>query len=890
MALDKQIHIFSIDTSAFYNEEEMKIHTRLNALYNYRKLLVFKKKKHKKKYSNKIWKENNKKLISIVNDEIKNTKDKLYVKFKENNQVRYLNRNYIYRKNKRTKIEDFNKKNIISVFESTLTRIMGVPINTLSTDLMVIQAYFFEIIEDIILNGFIFEGEKYVCLTASAGQIRTKKTVFIKEKILNKIYKTLTCGLTLDIINEKGGINVNKYLAYMALSNSATDLWEDFDINKTIVVDDMETLVKGTIDLIRDTDYSIERQNTSIPIPHMDGCGMILPSKSKKNFMCRLPWVKGLLISFPFDLFINENSKESYCGKIKDIYGIEHDILEEGIEIIFTKSQFKMWKYYSNWEEYKDNFNKYKCQAGKCNEEENKFNSAKINYQMLQTLVDIPKKNMTKLCEKTINDINNIGKDFRVMLKVLGVSTYGRNKNYLQQSLKLYPEMLQDTYCKQVIKQVKKSIVKQGRAGRININGTYTFLSPDLYAFCEWLFLKDENPKGLLKDGEVYCNIFKDYDELDCLRSPHLYLEHAIRKNIINEKNNKWFTTNAIYTSCHDLISKILMFDNDGDKSLVCAEKIIINSAKKHIKKYDIVPLYYNMRKAEPTIINPKSIYKGLMSAYKGGNIGLISNNITKIWNSDGNVVEKLEVIKLLCMENNFTIDFAKTLYKPKRPKDKHKLISKYTKAKLPHFFIYAKDKTKKQVAELGNSSMDRLEEIIPNPNIDFKKLPLNKFSYNQLMHNYKTEINENIIKKYRELDLKKPLVINKEKDEEKSNMAYLYQDIKKQLISISKEEYKKDKIENSTIEEYITDILIKYLYGIKHSKFKTTLWECFGKVMYNNLKQNLKGTIACENCGKRIKVSNKDYSRKYCDKCKKEIQLKWQRESMKKIRRIKNV
>ena len=48
----------------------------------------------------------------------------------------------------------------------------------------------------------------------------------------------------------QGGNNVNKHLAYMALANSATDQWTDFDIDRCIVVDDFETNVPGTFDFI----------------------------------------------------------------------------------------------------------------------------------------------------------------------------------------------------------------------------------------------------------------------------------------------------------------------------------------------------------------------------------------------------------------------------------------------------------------------------------------------------------------------------------------------------------------------------------------------------------------------------------------------------------------
>jgi len=178
-------------------------------------------------------------------------------------------------------------------------------------------------------------GHKYVFFSSSAGQIRTKKLVAVREDLLNKYWNALTAGLTIEKINEQGGMNVNKFLAYLALCNSATDLWCDFNIDECIVVDDFETLVHGTVDFIDDKTYRIERQEMNIPITHTDGCGMILPELSTKNFMTRLPWVKGLLASFDFVKFIKDNNCDPV---ITDVYGDKHNILEENIKIIFTKS------------------------------------------------------------------------------------------------------------------------------------------------------------------------------------------------------------------------------------------------------------------------------------------------------------------------------------------------------------------------------------------------------------------------------------------------------------------------------------------------------------------------------------------------------------------------
>ena len=289
------------------------------------------------------------------------------------------------------------------------------------------------------------------------------------------------------------------------MTNSATEVWKDFNIHKAIVVDDLETNVHSLFDYIDLDTYEITRKEMDIPITHTDGCGMILPKKSKKSFMVRLPWIKGLLVPFPFDKF----AKEHNSFVVKDIYGKEWDIIKDDIQVIFTKSQFKMWKYYNSWEDYKQRFIKYNCQAAKLNEEDTS-GEAKINYQMLQTLTDISDEELKKIAESTIQDILNVGSDKETMLRVLGATKENKKKNWFQQALLIYPELLNDPHSKQVIKDKKRKLVKEARAGKLNVNGKYTFLCPDLYAFCERLFLGKENPKGLLANGEVYCRLFEE--------------------------------------------------------------------------------------------------------------------------------------------------------------------------------------------------------------------------------------------------------------------------------------------------------------------------------------------------------------------------------------------
>lgn len=842
--LEKQVQIYSVDTGMFYNAIEKRIHNRLKRNYIFKKHLKLILKKQNEFVKTIKWN----RYMDRTNERITKLKSKLKKELQGNTTCRTLDQ------------DEVKPKHIISVFDSVLTRTLGISVNTLTEEIIIVQSYYFDVLKNLIMDGFYYKNQKYVVFTASAGQIRTKKTVFIKEDTFNRYKKNLMCGLTIDDINSgiEQGVNINKFLAYLALCNSATEAWNDFDIDRAIVVNDLETYVKAEVDYIDSSTYHITRQLMDIPINHTDGCGMILPKKNKKSFMVRMPWVKGLLVPFAFDRFAKENESKL----VTDIYGKQYDIIQDKIEVILTKSQFKMWKYYSSWDEYKDYFKQYQCQAAKCNEEEDLFTDAKLNYQMLQTLNEMTDEELLELSQESIDNITKIGRDKNVMLKVLGATKMNKNKNYFQRALEMYPSLLADTYSKEVLKDVKKSLVKKARSGKLDIDGKYTFIIPDLYAFCERVFLNIENPTGILQNGEVFCTLYKDHAKLDCLRSPHLYREHAIRINTIATEKKKWFITKGLHTSTHDPISKILQNDFDGDKALITPSPTIVACAERHMK--GIVPLYYEMAVAGKENINNQTIYNGLVSAYTGGNIGEISNDISKIWNSEQ---PNIDAVKWLCMINNFVIDYAKTLFKPVIPDEQQQIIKSFTKAKLPNFFVFAKDKEVEQVEPINNSLMNRLGKMIPNHRIVFSN-QLKTFDYAMLLKNKEIAYDFEIIEKYHKLNQSKRYL------EISSDSRHVYQEIKNQLLDLNGDPF------------YITDVLTKYLYVEKPASMKTTLWECFGDIIVGNMKDNLSIMTTCARCDKELKVLR---SKKYCNECAADLRKAYKAEKEREYRKAKH-
>lgn len=838
MSLNKLYYVYGLDTACFYTDEENEIEKKLlKARHLKGKLKTKYKTVDKIKEAGKInsW--------HFLNEYIKETKSNLKNKLHENIDITRNVRN--------DKILDRDNcpsiKRRVSIFDSALTRYFGLKEREFNTEIVIVKVYFFDVAESIVKHGFYMNGYKYTFFSASAGQIRTKKLVAVREDLLNTYWNSLTAGLSIERINEMGSICINKFLAYLALCNSATDLWENFNIDDCIVVDDFENIINGTVDYIDDKTYNIERVTKDLAFTQTDGVGMILPELTDRNFMVRLPWIKGLLAKFDFVKFIKENNANAI---VTDIYGQEHNVIDENIKIIFTKSQLKMWKFFKDWSEYKDNFKKYHCTAGICNREEDIIPDSVINYQMIQTLSDMTDDEIFTLAKSNVLDIENMASDVTTMLKVFGVTKWNTDKTGFQKCLEIYPELLSDLHCRNTLREIKNKLEKDLWSARFDMGGKYTFVIPDLYAFCEWLFLGIKNPNGLLNNDEVCCKLYENGEKLDCLRSPHLYLEHPIR---INNTEIDWFDTRAIYISCHDLISRIVQCDFDGDKLLVTNNKTLIDVAERNMQ--DVVPLFYDMRKASAEPITPSNLFKGLLLAYNGGNIGSPSNDITKIWNSGKIDEERLKVIKWLVAEVNYTIDYAKTLYKPVRPKTINNIIIKYTKAKVPHFFMYAKDKKSEQVERCSTCTTDRISKLFPKKklNFNFKQENIGKFDYKVLMSNPNVEIIPEIADTYKKVS--STLNFRNVDDKKLSNYIAVFDDAKQRILNLP--------YDNSII----IDNIIYDLFGMRHTPLKRAFWYLFGDEVYENIKKNLaNGLEYCPRCHKRFYKTHK--SQKYCTKC----------------------
>ena len=760
----------------------------------------------------------------------------------------------------------------IAEFCSEMSRAMGLEHLDVTLDKIILKWRSPDVLRQIVLDGFIIpilnedgtvEERKYRFWTASAGQLRTDRIQMLSESAIAKIHDRLMCGMTWEKLNEHGGINVGKYLAYTALPSSSTDEWK-FDLDRMIVIPDFEAPVTGMMDYITQ-EYKIERGIREVMINHCDGVGMAMPGVLKEaadcdNAMMRGPFIKGLLTTFDYIGFCAVNGVPPV---ITDIWLNEHNLIDENIQVILTASQFKLAKYYKDWEEYKRYFRECGCSLGLMNYEERYIKTTELNYQMEQTLVSFTDEELEAFTKPTYNKIKNLAENQAAMLRTLGADIH--SEDAYRRALAMYPELLRDGYSRETIKDIKRRWTLDAMSGAINCQNRRLFAIPDMYAACQFWFMHIDKPEGLLKDGEVYARDYWWAKEADVLRSPHLSFEHAIREFNHDTIVASWFQTGGIYTSCHDLISRILQFDVDGDQLNVVTEPSIISAAKRNMKEMDIVPLFYDANKAPPEILTWETIYTGLKRAHDYSGIGQVSNSITKLWNKPN---PDANAAKLLTMYNNYVIDAAKTGFVNSyedHPESKA-IVSKAIGGKtgrMPWFFQFSKNGRhnvndargkKKKYLKPNESTMNRIwRKFSTIGRINLDMADVKPFNYLMMLSCRPNSVNYDAVNLFCEMDssnFANKLIASMEIDFMEQNKVKSYDILAEDIVRELTENY-------GELEEVYPSIVL-YLFteeNLLKESHKLMFWRVFGDIACKNIESNLLNCFECQQCG--IKTPN---------------------------------
>ena len=797
----------------------------------------------------------------------------------ENKEIRYAEE------------KEFREKEIIPVWENDVVRLALHDHNEEKADMQLIkeivslEVYHLEILNQIINNGcYIFEKE-YMFFTATTGQQRHKTVVLIEKDFYKRHERNINCGLDIERINKMGGQNAGKHISYNALILSTSVPFEKkIDLKKCVVVKGLTTVVNelvkyldvNTMKVYKNYIYYKNKDGIEgIEIEHTDGAGMFLPGEQSDSFQVRGRYIKGAMFPFDFRRFALDVAHNT---KITDYKGVVHDIIEEDIRYIFTTSQFKNCDYYKSWDEYREI-----CEAEGIELTVNSWankptDKVRFAYQFLQTL--LYDADISKIQENVCNYLNLCKNNLEFALEMIGLKFNPDKPKALAEAISIYPNLVYD---KRILQNIKDKVANERRYARIGkfwVDGTYTYAMPDMYAFCEYLFMNESNPAGLVPKNQIYSKSFDDkpVTNVCVLRSPHLSgYEYAKRTLIKSDKCKEWFVSNDTVLSIHDLNSKTLQLDVDGDEVMVCSDKAIWDLAE------DKPPLYYEMSKATGIQIDNEAIFETLKKAFENCLVGFISNGETRLWNVDSK--EEIDD-DLICIEtamNNYSIDYPKTgvnLNLEDYPKiwEKHlKYVGDFANdikptVGKPYFFVDKERKSHQEVAariENGKSQFEKRNESIMNrinATID-KGVQQNykysstdgEFDYHMLMNHEKREDGK---PKYEVRTSNKyywklvNLLIELKKQEQKLMKEYDEQDLFEDKSDAENRSHNFamfdyqciNKIKEVFTKRYYNENLavnvlvhIYYNQDCLSTHMPNILWQCYGHILVKNISDNLK-------------------------------------------------
>lgn len=528
-------------------------------------------------------------------------------------------------------------------------------INTKIDDMLFIPEYISVVIKKdshyktIIKKGLFINGYKYVRLMCSASQARVNTVILIREDYEEEVKERLRCGA------KPVKITKNKYNAYFALSSSATYLIPKPNV---LLINDLEIEMDKKVDWISATENpnknplinneKVTTETKTLTFNLFDGCGAVSPTFATQvasaveidytpaAFCVRCAYVKGMVFVVDF----HEYAKEHGIEYVTDMYGNQQRIAD--IDIILTKSQFKLWNAYDSMADYdrlcaENNFS-WGITRITPKQDDTYFRS---NYQFCQAIDLTRQEDIEELCQPTIDWLSGIvGRDVNyTLLYLLGGLLEGDNIDYsnilnmtsdnVAKALILNHDMIQDEYCRSTVIQSINKKIKETYLGKLVLNGNFSVMIPDMYAFMQHAF--GQPVTGALKEFEHYSQFWnkRGVKDIVAMRSPLTWRSEVNKLNLVqNETTEKWFkylTSGIVYNvwGCDCIIHADS--DYDGDIVATTDNEVFLRC------RYENLPITYEKKTVDKEYIKEEELYLADLQSFNS-TIGHITNISTSFY------------------------------------------------------------------------------------------------------------------------------------------------------------------------------------------------------------------------------------------------------------------
>lgn len=760
-------------------------------------------------------------------------------------------------------------------------------------------------------NKITINGYKYKRLLCGAGMARNNTVAFVREDIEEELKKCLQNDWNSNVL-----ITENKYNAYFALSSTATYMVsepnfaviKDCEIKQFAKVDWVEKT--GTIDSLENKD-KIVPQNKELDFNLFDGGGLIDIRRAKKwaeeleldyipsVFIVRNIFVKGCLFTVDFRKFAKEIA---HTDKVHNcLYDNNLNIENNDIDVILTKSMFKLWNAYAEEDDYQikcyKNFNYWGVSRVSPKKDDDYVTT---NYQFCQVL-DLKEKDIEELCSETVNWLRGVSGYNReqAMLFLMGnlVNKYD-NPNELfsnisdniVKALAVNPIMIEDGYIRQKLTSAINKKINESYLGKLVVRGCFSTMIPDPYALMEWAFGLEV--KGLLKNKEHYSRYWNNRGVTKAvgMRSPLTWRSEVNPLVFIkNDKTEEWYQyldSGIIYNVWG--VDCMLHADSDFDGDIVCStdNQSFVN-CRFTDEDYSL-PITYEKKTVEKRKVRESHLHKADIASFNT-TIGQVTNYSTSFYDllfkykNDYSEYgrkcynEIIERLKLTRKAQGDSIDAAKGIKSDPYPShwikrqiiletdseeviERKKFLNDVCADKKPYFFKYRYYQSKSDdqnfnegISLLSDSTLVDKEKYNPLTVLIDYGSPMNNICHymeNNLkdIKKYVANISDEEIVKLLKTndnlqDNNKKEFIRELCEEYCSEKAIFRKGLNKKYSDIEQcAKFLKEKaMTHFNNSEEVANYVVEVCYLENNGKYKSFAWNVFGSYLVDNLLKNSK-------------------------------------------------
>jgi len=437
-------------------------------------------------------------------------------------------------------------------------------------------------------DGFIVDSIQYVLYKRSSSKAREGGTLFIKKTLYNEMMTWSRMGMTFE---EDEDCDLASLRAYESLTLSSLDGEIVIKADEILLIDDKDgefTSTASVTEFDDKGDIITHTRKLEIKNSIWDGqslaCSSLFPKDDKGHMkgmmLLRNRWFK----SCAFNTNIRKFFKEHFITEVFDMFDTEKKYPKDAskIKLIITPNSLKLFKFkykignksmeqtYKHWIENLD------IKFGICkNEKASRYNGYnKLSYQMVNSM-PFSKDDLRELLQEELDYVELLKNNPHVFKHYISNYDISPSRDFVYNASAINSKFASTQLFKDFKRHTIDMYIEDLRQGKLKVPNTdYATICGNPYEMLQ-AAIGEEINTTLHKGKEIWCEAYKDGEQLVGFRNPHICAGNVLIATNKYHEEFKYFNfkdnKNIVITNSfdNDIMDRLQGQDFDSDNLLI---------------------------------------------------------------------------------------------------------------------------------------------------------------------------------------------------------------------------------------------------------------------------------------------------------------------------------